>query len=227
MNSFLQNKTYNYFNNPTNELDILAFNYKTDKTSQYKILDKKQHCHPYTKIYYELFKNMKHDCFNLLEIGIGIINKHHMKHMEKFNYNIGASLYMWKDFFTNANIYGLDINKNTMINNVDRIKTYCGSQIDKNIFNNFNNIKFNIIIDDGSHIPEHQLESFKICKQYLSDNFIYIVEDCKPTTFKLFNDYMRNMMAIKNSNLNYNIEYINFTPFGYSLDSKLIIIRPL
>lgn len=217
MNIFLQNKTYSYFNNPNNELDMLAFNYKTDKTSQYKILDKKQHCHPYTKIYYEIFKNMKQDSFNLLEIGIGIVNEHHMKHMAKFNYKIGGSLYMWKDFFTNANIYGLDINPDAMINNVDRIKTYCGSQIDENVFNNFNNIKFNIIIDDGSHIPEHQLESFKISQQYLSQNFIYIVEDCKPKTFELF----------KNSNFNYNIEYIDFTPFGYSLDSKLIIIKRL
>ena len=41
-----------------------------------------------------------------------------------------------------------------------RIKTFLCSQIDNNKMNQlFDNIKFDIIIDDGSHITLHQLKS--------------------------------------------------------------------
>ena len=60
-----------------------------------------------------------------MEVGLGSINENvefHMKYMGK-NYKPLASLYAWRDYFINANIYGADIDKK-ILKNTNRIKTF-------------------------------------------------------------------------------------------------------
>ena len=54
-----------------------------------------------------------------------------------------------------------------------------GDATDEEFINSsFKSIKFDIIIDDGSHLREDQLSSFKILfDKYLNDGGIYIIED--------------------------------------------------
>lgn len=161
----------------TTPLCALAFKYKSDKTNLYKKDNPTQHCHNYTPYYYEILKDRKNNIKNVLEIGIGFVDKITMRHMRKYNYEPGASLKMWRDFFSNAQIYGIDISDKALIQE-KRIITYQCDQVDyKRINKLFTGKKFDLIIDDGSHQPEHQLKSLKIFLDYLNDNGIYIIED--------------------------------------------------
>ena len=63
----------------------------------------------------------------------------------------GASLYAFKQYLPNANIYGADIDKNILFNE-ERINTCYVDQLDiktfDNIKNTFGNIKYDLIIVD-------------------------------------------------------------------------------
>ena len=75
----------------------------------------------------------------------------------------GASLRMWEAYFPKAQIVGLDIHDKSFVNS-DRIRAYQGSQTDATVLREIsrNHGKFKIIIDDGSHRPEHVRKTFKI-----------------------------------------------------------------
>jgi demethylmacrocin O-methyltransferase len=142
-----------------NNLTKLAIINKTDKGTT----------HQYTKHYEFHLSKKRKQRLNILEIGIGGYQ----------NPNLGGeSLRMWKYYFPNSNIYGIDIfDKNGIDEN--RIKTFKGSQVDKEFLERiYNEIgSLDIIIDDGSHINEHIIETFKILFPLLKQNGIYIIED--------------------------------------------------
>ena len=145
------------------QLTKLALKYGTDK------------CPPmqsFTPFYEELCKGL--EIKSLLEIGIGYPGT--MQHMP--NYKIGASLFMWRDFFPKAQIYACDIRRDTLINE-DRIKSfYCDQSKRRSLLKLKEKIgQVDIIVDDGSHKTEHQILSAKVllpmAKKY------YIIEDVK------------------------------------------------
>ena len=55
------------------------------------------------------------------------------------------------------------------------------------VINNINS-PIDIIIDDGSHIGEHQVFSFIVLNKYLSPNGIYVIEDIQPQYIDRFKD---------------------------------------
>lgn len=126
--------------------------YKTDKITH----------HGYHRFYDYFLIPIKYHKMNVLEIGLDNLK----------------SLKMWLDFFPNANIYGLDIND---INyKYDRGTIFKGDQSKKKDLINIVKIigKCNFIIDDGSHVPSHQLITFNyLFKECLDFGGIYIIED--------------------------------------------------
>jgi len=93
--------------------------------------------HTYGISYDEIFENYeKNSEINLLEIGI----------------QRGGSLLAWKDYFKNANIYGIDI-KDSILPEYRRSDfTYIINDIkDISIKEQLKDVMFDIIIDDGSH----------------------------------------------------------------------------
>lgn len=122
--------------------------------------DKLTH-HNFWGFYESHFNKLKNEKLNILEIGI-------LK---------GESLKLLKNYFINSNIYGIDINKIDL--NEERIKTYQMSQVDFELFkSNFGDLKFDIIIDDGSHMTKHQIESFiYLFDTMLVDGGLYVIED--------------------------------------------------
>ncbi len=125
--------------------------------------------HFYTPHYMSYFASIRKKKLVLLEIGIGGYDD-----KEKG----GESLLMWKKYFPNSMIYGIDIYDKSNLDS-KRIKTFIGSQIDKDFLNKvIETIGYpDIIIDDGSHHPNHQIESFKILFPFLMTGGYYIVED--------------------------------------------------
>ena len=128
------------------ELTILGIKYNTDKS----------YFHNFTSFYYDYFLNFKNKECNILEIGI--LN--------------GSSLKMLSDFFPNSNIYAIDINDNCVNKYYgNNIKTFLCDQTDEQeIHKLFENISFDIIIDDGSHMTLHQIKSLSILFSYLNLN---------------------------------------------------------
>ena len=140
-------------------LTKLGYIYKTDKVGS----------HFYTSHYQTHLKRFKYKRINLLEIGVGGY---------KDPYYGGQSLRMWKKYFPFGKIFSIDIyDKSSLQEN--RIKIFKGSQIDKKFLNQvIDEIgDLDIIIDDGSHINEHVIETFKILFPKLKDGGIYVVED--------------------------------------------------
>jgi len=186
----------------------LAYKYKSDKTDLYLRFNKNQHCHNYTPYYYNILKNKRLTATNVLELGIGILDERTMAHMADYDYKAGASLKVWRDFFPFAIINGIDINPKAIFLD-ERINTHICSQVDENMLKKlFKNDKFDLILDDGSHMPEHQLKSLDILFDYLKDDGVYIIEDVYKDLFR--DDFMvevlggvdlKEMLDIKEYNL--------------------------
>jgi hypothetical protein len=92
---------------------------------------------------------------------------------------------MWLELFPNAFIYGMDIKKKY---SGPRHKVVKGDQSDIQDLNYIKNaiIKDNLffIIDDGSHIPEHQLLTFNTLFPSLIEGGIYVIEDIETSYWK-------------------------------------------
>ncbi|GEP33535.1 hypothetical protein NSZ01_13030 [Nocardioides szechwanensis] len=140
-------------------LDELAVHFGTDKFGM----------HFYTPHYARHFGHLRKERFTLLEIGIGGYIRDRKG---------GASLRMWKYFFPNAQIVGLDIEDKAFVR-APRIDTYQGSQDDEALLRRVVDEKgpIKVIIDDGSHRPEHIRETFRVLFPLLEDGGVYAIED--------------------------------------------------
>lgn len=159
-------------------LTEIAKSYNTDKATS----------HNYTPNYEFHFEKFRERKINLLEIGIG----GYSNPLEG-----GGSLKMWKEYFTNANIYAFDIvNKIGM--NEDRIKTWQGDQVDDVFLNKmFEEVKeLDIIIDDGSHFPNHVIYSFNFLFPKLNSGGIYVVEDTQTSYWKSMGGDYKNPLNL-------------------------------
>jgi hypothetical protein len=139
-------------------------------------LTDKNTSHSYIDTYERLFSAKKMLKNNILEIGIGD---------PKQNKENGGSIKLWYDYFQNSTIYGLDIhnisNVNENILNNDRIKLYTSiNAYDTTFIDNIfvkNNIKFDILIDDGPHTLDSMIFFIKYYLPLLKDDGILIIED--------------------------------------------------
>ena len=90
----------------------------------------------------------------------------------------GYSIKMWKEYFTKAHIYAIDIiDKREM--QEDRVTVLLGSQNDEKFLEETSAAHgpFDIVIDDGSHINEDMIISFNTLFPLLKPGGWYIVED--------------------------------------------------
>jgi hypothetical protein len=144
----------------------LAVKWHTDKTPAI--------CHGYTPYYHELLKDKT--VKKVLEIGIGYPT--HM-HQNK-DFKPGASLFMWQEYFPEAEIYALDINPEVLINE-GRIKSFCCDQGNEESLRKIAaqlGGNFDLIVDDGSHAPDHQVLSAEVLiPLLLNPDGIYVIED--------------------------------------------------
>lgn len=143
----------------SHDLPELALLYGSDKHGS----------HFYAQHYQRHFEPLRNRKLNLLEIGIGGYEDPEAG---------GESLRMWKRFFPKANIYGIDI-YDKRAHDEARIKTYQGSQVDEAFLRKVKQEigDLDLIIDDGSHLNEHVIDTFHILFPLLSPHGIYVVED--------------------------------------------------
>jgi hypothetical protein len=165
----------------------LAEKYGCDKT--------KSIFHDYTPFYDQLLGDRR--VKRVLEIGIGNIAT--MNHLT--DYKPGASLRMWQDYFADAIIWGADIDQSVMVNEGHIWSIFCDQSSSESLLRIATTLggKFDLIIDDGSHILEHQaLTANTLIPKLLSPTGVYVVEDVIyrkelyaqlpfPTEVKIFN----------------------------------------
>ena len=87
-----------------------------------------------------------------------------------------------KLFDPKSSLSGLDIDPrcSDISNILKDVKIYIGSQVDEQLLNKIatdHNKKFDVIIDDGSHIQSHMIFTFTRMFQFINDGGIYLIED--------------------------------------------------
>ena len=172
-------------------IDILKDKkYQTDKwTDHYYVQD----------LYEPLFEQFQNKKVNVLEIGV---------------WN-GESMKLWHDYFVNAkNIVGIDIFVRSSFKEVSGwLKDYdvklhkFNSHEDTDKFNKFADTYkegFDIIIDDGRHWYENQINTYKKFKNLMKPGGVYIIEDISfereesvYTSYKLTESGMQNVVEAK------------------------------
>lgn len=152
------------------ELCEIGAKYDVDISSQRVNITDERHSHPYTILYHSIFKNYRDKPLNIAVISL-------------LNSN---SLLMWSEYFPNAKIYGFEYNEEYInyfkdfITDKDKIKL---SIIDVRNENSINesfeksNMKYDLIIDDSTHILEDQVRIIKNTYKYLKSGGLIIIED--------------------------------------------------
>lgn len=91
----------------------------------------------------------------------------------------GESLKMWNEYFNNSKVYGIDITDRYIKDLIkeNKYNIIIGDACSEDILKQLNNTTFDVIIDDGSHRIDDQINSFNILKNIMNPNGIYIIED--------------------------------------------------
>lgn len=123
--------------------------------------------HGYHRFYESIIKK---DISEMLEIGI----------------SQGNSLKLWLEYLPKCYIWGVDINYELK---GERFTILKGDQSNPNDLDKIKNIigenKIDLIIDDGSHIPEHQVLTFKFFfEEVLKNGGIYVIEDIETSYWR-------------------------------------------
>lgn len=174
------------------ELTYVANKYSTDKGTEIYHGDptlKGDHgvnCrHGYTEFYDSYFAKFKETRPVILEIGVAE----------------GGSVRMLNDYYHgNCEIYCIDIQEKwSKIEELgDNIHFILGDQSNAEFLKNFtyflntNNIMFDFIIDDGSHVVDHMMLSYNYLYSYVKPTGFYIIEDINTTYDPAYNPAVEN-----------------------------------
>jgi hypothetical protein len=139
------------------------------------------HANNYADIYEAYLESLRDRPINLLEVGLGVPGANwDARIAHGRNKGGGASLRMWYGYFPQARIFGADINSAAHLDN-DRIQTYVVDQGDPDSINGFldavGDVRFDVIVDDGSHRPDHQQITLGCLFPRLKPGGLYIIED--------------------------------------------------
>ena len=110
-------------------------------------------------------------------------------HVVEIGVDQGGSLQMWKDYFgQNAKIYGVDINYTCKELEEENIEIFIGDQENRGFLESLT-VKIpriDILIDDGGHRMEQQINTFEVLFPHISKNGIYLCEDLHTSYWKRF-----------------------------------------
>ena len=172
----------------SNNLNELFNHYGSDKGTMvnhpYGREEEKIVGHGFGDYYEKYFKNLRNENFNLLEIGTWK----------------GASLAAFKKYFLKAYIYGLDRNFKFQYKS-DKIRFYNCDTTKKSdlqiIEKKFENKKFKIIIDDGSHFLNDIISNLRFFFRFLDKKGIYVIEDFRhPEYYKFLDDSKKKELNV-------------------------------
>lgn len=95
----------------------------------------------------------------------------------------GASLRMWSEYYPNAKIIGYDIEDKSSLSFNDNVSVKLLDQSNKSQLSDLaKQTDIDIIVDDGSHIIQHQILTFEMLFNCLKSGGQYILEDLHTST---------------------------------------------
>jgi predicted O-methyltransferase YrrM len=159
---------YGYVLDKLNPTDYFWFiDRETLKKNYYKV-----NAHSYYTLYSDYLHERRKKVKKVLEIGVFT----------------GYSMLMWREYFPNAEIVGIDIDlgqkwmgkdARDLCKGKDRITLIEDDGTNKNIAKQIGEKygMFDVIIDDGSHHPTHQILSLIHYLPFLNPDGIFIIED--------------------------------------------------
>ena len=137
---------------------------KYGSTSNFEGTDKSSG-HTYGPLYEEKFARLKHTATRVLEIGV----------------MSGASLMVWAEYFENAIVDGADIDFSHIV--FDKVRDHPRIRLHQvdcaaaNAPQHLGGATYDLIIDDASHDPRHQLWTAHMFLPYVKSGGLYVVED--------------------------------------------------
>ncbi len=180
--------------------------------------------HNYTTFYYSIFKELQDKNLRIFELGLGT-NNPNMESTMGVNGRPGASLYGWKEFFVNSDIFGADIDTDILFN-TDKIKTFYCDQRNKDIIKKMWDEEdlqdnFDIIVDDGLHRFDANVCFFENSIHKLKPNGYFIIEDIRKNEEHLF------INKIKEWEFQYKdclFTFLNIPSLKNNIDNSLLVI---
>lgn len=115
--------------------------------------------HSYIEVYAKLFSPYRENATHVLEVGVCE----------------GHSLRMWKEYFPNALIHGVDIALSCRKYAKEGFVIYTADS--REIRKYLGKIEFQIIIDDGDHNLPVQLATFEQLFSFVAEGGLYVIED--------------------------------------------------
>jgi predicted O-methyltransferase YrrM len=159
---------YSYVLDKLNPTDYFWFVDKETHRKQYY----KTNAHAYYPLYADYLNHRRKSVKKVLEIGV----------------YTGYSMLMWREYFPNAEIVGVDIslehswmgkNAKDVCKGKDRITLIeadgTKKEVAKRVGEEFG--EFDVIVDDGSHHPTDQILSLIYFLPYLKLDGLYVIED--------------------------------------------------
>lgn len=131
----------------------------------------------------------------------------------------GLSIRMWKEYFINSTIVGVDIqdydSKIEQLRN-DGFDIILHDATKESFLEEIKNYEFDVVIDDGSHWLEDQIATFKLLKSKMKKDSIYVIEDIVTDLNHFLNEFNK---------LHDNIEVIDLRHVKNRFDDILVIFR--
>jgi trans-aconitate methyltransferase len=132
--------------------------------------------HGYTEFYPRYMESCRDTAKKVVEIGIGL----------------GASARLWLEYFPTAHIYVVDNDPKAIATVWDSVKTgrltiIQADQTDPSIWQMVGG-DIDFVIDDGSHRPEHQIQTFMNGFKYVKPGGWWAVEDIHCSFHPNFSD---------------------------------------
>jgi len=166
--------------------------------------------HTYLEVYDEFFEPYRdQENLKLLEIGN----------------SGGGSIKLWLDYFPSVDIYGMEINDlqelhelNNEYDNINitmGIDAYCDSSLEIAKANAL----YDIIIDDGSHLPTHQLYVINKYRYLLKKNGIMIVEDIQSV------DLISRILSVSDFSKNDRVQVFDRRNIKNRFDDIIMVIK--
>ena len=212
-----------FFLNNKNLFNKLCIKYGTDKGFNSfgikKFFGKGRnnfdYCYPhsYSKFYNDQFFDNRKKIKLIFECGIG-------DKTNKKKFIPGASLKVWRDFFPNAKIYGGDINEKLLFNSKKITTFHLDQKNSSNIsrmWKRLNKKNFDVIIDDGAHNFNANINFFKNSFKQVKKGGVYIIEDILIQNLNPYKKYFK-MKRLK-------FEIIHFNNNNYSNHCLIKIVK--
>ncbi len=165
------------FNSDVTSLSALAEKYGSDKGPKK---------HRYTELYDLLFRPFRDSPVTFLEMGLLIGGPEHGIAASRETHDL-PSIRMWMEYFTKADIIGLDISDFSWFEHPRFRFVQCDMDERANIARAAGEIgAADIVIDDASHASHHQQNAFLELFPALSSGGLYVIEDLRwqPKTFE-------------------------------------------